>query len=73
MRRSAEVAYIKKFAERIKNRRLELGISQEELSDKVNCHINHLGKIERGQVDPSLSIMYKIAKALTVDLKDLIP
>ena len=73
MRRGAETVYIKKFAAKVRRKREELGLTQEELAEKVNCHVNHIGRIERGQVDPSLSMLLRIATALEVSVKDLVP
>lgn len=72
MRKGSEMDQIKKFSTKVRLRRLELRMSQEELAERVDCHVNHIGRIERAQADPSLSMMTKIARALGVPLKDLI-
>ena len=47
------------------------GFSQEELSYKTELDISQIGRIERGKVNTSVSVQYKIAVALDVSLKDL--
>ena len=46
-------------------------ISQEELAELVNLSRNHIGRIERGEVNVSLPMIQKIAKALKVKSIDL--
>lgn len=52
----------------IKNRRLELGMSQEELARKVGyTDRSSIAKIETGKVDISVNMLQKIAAALDTD------
>lgn len=62
---------LKKFGERVKELRLEKGISQEELAEKVNVHRTYIGFIERGERNPALLNIYKISRALGVKLQTL--
>jgi transcriptional regulator with XRE-family HTH domain len=73
VRRDSEVLYLKKFSSNVKKLRRKLELSQEELAEKVGCHVNHIGRIERGQADLSLSMLYKIANALGISVKELLP
>ena len=50
----------------IKNKRNALGLSQQELADKVNLSLNFIGKIEVAFSKPSLETVIKIANALGV-------
>lgn len=47
-------------------------ISQEELAARVGVHRNHMGRIERGESTPPLYRIEKIAKALGIDIKNLL-
>lgn len=47
-------------------------ISQEELAARVGVHRNHMGRIERGESNPPLYRIEKIAKVLGVDIKNLL-
>lgn len=55
---------------RIKELRKMKGLSQEELSEKVDIDPKHLSRIEVGRGFPSLDTLEKIAKALNVEMKD---
>lgn len=54
------------FGRAVRERRLVMGISQEELADVVQVERSHMGKIERGEHSPSLSLIIRIADALSV-------
>lgn len=62
-----------KLGRRIQKRRKELGYTQEELAEKLNLSRTHMGHIEQGRKSPSLEVLDKIARALRVRVKDLIP
>ncbi len=55
------------FGERIRDQRVQLGISQETLAELSGIHWTALGKIERGLRNPSLHNIIKIASGLAVD------
>lgn len=59
-----------KFGHRIQKRRKDLGITQEELADRVNLSRTHMGHIEQGRRSPSLEVLNKLAKALRTSPKD---
>ena len=59
-----------KFGHRIRKRRQGLGITQEELADRVSLSRTHMGHIEQGRRSPSLEVLNKIAKALKTSPKD---
>lgn len=61
---------LKKFGENVKEERGNM--SQEDLAIKAHIHINYLGRIERGEVCPSIYIVYKIALALGKKPKELL-
>mgnify|MGYP001558684479 CR=1 FL=1 len=56
--------YLKKVGEQIIKARKKLGISQEELADLSKIHRTYMGRIERGESNPPIYTIYKIAKAL---------
>jgi len=43
-----------------------LGLSQEELADRANIHRTYIGGIERGERNPTLTMIQRIAVALGV-------
>ncbi len=46
-------------------------ISQEELGLRTGFAKNHIGKIERGQTNVKIETLFRIAKELNVDIKEL--
>lgn len=61
------------FAALIRNRRHELNMTQEELAEKADFHVNYIGGLERGTRNPSLVSLTILARALAVSPKDLMP
>jgi y4mF family transcriptional regulator len=53
----------------IKQRRKELGITQADLAELADISKNTLYKLERGQLNPSLDILTKLARVLGMELK----
>ena len=59
------------FGRRIRELRQRRGLSQEQLAEACGLHSTYVGGIERGERNPSLINIGRIAKALTVTLYDL--
>ncbi len=57
------------IGETIKQRRKELGITQPDLSELAGVSKNTLYKLERGQGNPSLDVLTKLAGVLGMELK----
>ncbi len=58
--------------QRIRAERERLGVSQMHIAELAEMHFTSLGKIERGEANPSLTTMLRIAVALGVELSDLV-
>lgn len=58
------------LGKRIKELRKSRGLSQYQLSEKINIDPKHISRIEVGKSYPSLDTLEKIAKALNVEIKD---
>jgi transcriptional regulator with XRE-family HTH domain len=52
---------------RIRERRLKLNLTLENLAEKTDLTQNFIGNIERGNDNPSLETLIKIANALAVN------
>jgi transcriptional regulator with XRE-family HTH domain len=48
-------------------------MSQKTLAQKVDVTVGWIGRVERGIHLPNLKLLFKIAKALQVRVKDLFP
>ena len=59
------------LGQRIRNLRTQAKISQESLGYISGLHRTYVGAIERGERNPSIVSLKKIADALNVTLRDL--
>jgi len=59
------------FGKLIRKYRLKLKLSQEILAEKADIHRTYVSDIELGKVDISISVAYKIAKALILSFNRL--
>ena len=53
----------------IKQRRKELRITQPDLAELADVSLNTLYKLERGQSNPSLEVLTKLADVLGMEVK----
>ncbi|PFG07513.1 XRE family transcriptional regulator [Bacillus sp. es.034] len=56
----------------LRNIRNERGLNLQELADKTSVSSLTLGKIERGEANPSLTIIWKIANGLSIPISALL-
>jgi len=61
------------LARTIQRLRQEWHITQEQLADRLNVSQSWLARIETGREIPNLKRLQQIAKALGVQVKELIP
>lgn len=52
------------IGQKIKERRLSLGVTQESIANKLDVNPSHISNIECGRANPSLTALIKIANAL---------
>ena len=57
--------------EKLKQLRIEKGISQQQLADVIMVSQQSINKYENHNVEPEISTMIKIANYFNVDIKDL--
>lgn len=62
----------KSFGENVKKRRLQLGLTQEELSELAGVHPTYLGSVERGERNVCLENINALAKALGCKPSDIV-
>jgi len=62
----------KLFGRKVRDLRQKLGISQEKLAERCGLHRTYVGGIERGERNPSLMNIGRIAKALGVSPASLL-
>jgi transcriptional regulator with XRE-family HTH domain len=61
------------FGQLVRKYRKEGNMSQEQLALLCNMDRSYLGRIERGEVNPTLEKIYDIAKKLEISACDLLP
>ena len=61
-----------KFGKKVRNERLKLGLSQEDLASRAKVHRTYIGMIERAEKNITLINIEKISKALGVSSNELI-
>jgi transcriptional regulator with XRE-family HTH domain len=60
------------FARNLRRAREKSGLSQEALADKADMHRNEISLLERGQREPKIGTVARLAKALGVKSSDLL-
>lgn len=63
--------YIKSLGRRIIELRQAMGLSQETLANLADIPVNQIGRIERGEINTTVSTVYAIAKAFGMQLPEL--
>ncbi len=59
------------FGQAIRKRRIEMELSQEILAERVGCHRNYMGRIERGEQNITLDMMVRVANAFECSIMEL--
>ncbi|TAE21391.1 MAG: XRE family transcriptional regulator [Cytophagales bacterium] len=62
---------LNQFGARLRQLRQQKGFTQEELAAKMDMEFSQIGRVERGRVNSSLSMVFALAKALEVDIREL--
>ena len=62
-----------KVGEKIRSVRKEKGFSQESLALHAKLDRSYMGRIERGEANITLEMLYQLAKVLECETKELLP
>lgn len=62
---------INRFGQSLRKARLAAGLTQEELADRADLDRSYIGGVERGERNPTLVVIEKIAEGLGVPLVEL--
>lgn len=65
----SEIATI--IGQRLRQRRLDLGYSQELTSEKAGLHPTYIGQVERGEKNATIESIEKICVALDYPMEEL--
>lgn len=59
------------FGEAVRKARIAAGLTQEDLADRAGLDRSYVGGIERGERNPTLVVISKIATGLDISLGEL--
>ncbi|MCU6712429.1 helix-turn-helix domain-containing protein [Paenibacillus sp. J5C_2022] len=60
------------IGENIRALRREKGLSQEQLALRADINTSYMGQVERGEKNPTIDVLNRIAFALQTPLKDIV-
>ena len=60
------------FGERLKERRRALGLTQAQVFEQTGITAAYISLVERGQANPTLDLMVKLAEAVGAEAWDMI-
>ena len=60
------------IGERLRERRHELGLSQEELADRADLHRTYISSLEQGRRNVAVRNLVRLAEALDFDPAELV-
>ena len=63
---------LKIIGKNVRKKRLELGYTQEKLSEIIDCCWQYIPAIEHGNRIPSLKWLNKLSEKLNIPLKDFL-
>jgi len=72
MQISRDNKVLKQLGKRVKEARVNAGVSQEELAWQCEIDRTYISKIERGIANPSFLILVKVAEVLKIRLTTII-
>lgn len=60
------------FGQKVKNRRKELGMTQEELAERTQLRQNYISRVECNKFEPTATVIVVLAKALSMSADELL-
>jgi len=64
--------YLKWLGNNLKQRRIKSEMSQQELADNANLAKSTIQRIEKGELNPTITVILKITEAIGSDICELI-
>ncbi len=65
--------FTERFAKKLKSVRESKKISQEKLAEDAELYRTYIGHLENARYSPSAYVLFKISKALNVDVSEILP
>ena len=65
------IKFMKAFGKNLKALRNNANLSQEDLANDCDISISQIGRIERGEINTTISTLFVLSKALNIEVKNL--
>ena len=62
----------RELGDRVRARRMDLGLSQEMLGERSGLHRTYIGQVERGEVNLTVRNLIAVADGLGIDVAELV-
>lgn len=63
--------YLQRLSQMIRDKRIELSISQEKLAEMMGVSPSFVGQVERGESLPSIETLFDFVRCLNLDVNSL--
>ncbi|MEZ9119316.1 helix-turn-helix domain-containing protein [Vibrio cyclitrophicus] len=63
----------KRFGDKLRGKRRDKKVSQDQLALLADIDRSYIGRIERGEVNITLEKAYQLAQVLECDVRELLP
>ncbi len=70
--KNARAAKYRALGAAVREARARRGLSQETLGAAAKLHRNYVGAVERGEINPTLRVIFKLAHGLTMRPSELL-
>ena len=58
----------KSLGDKLRSARKKANLTQEEVADRTDMHVNYYARIERGEINTSYEKLHKIAQVLKIKI-----
>lgn len=65
------IEFMRAFGENLKKLRKEAKLTQEDLANDCNISLSQIGRIERGEINTTISTLFVLGKALDLKVAEL--
>lgn len=71
MNNNRDIDFIQQFGKNLRKIRKDKKMSQEDLAMNADTSRSQIARIERGEINPSITTVNRFAKALQIDIQSL--
>ena len=69
---SCDPVSLRRLGAAIRDRRIAMDLSQEQLAERIGCHRNYVGYVERGEHTPSYGLLRRFATGFKCTVSEMI-